>query len=74
MHAWLRDLIEIDMPAVSALAGDETWRGPRADDVREDLQKIRRLLAEIREISSRASVHTLGFGCGPDLLRGHRCF
>lgn len=74
MRALLGNLIEIDVPAMSALAGDETWRGPRADDVREDLQKIHRLLTEIRDISSRASVHTLGFGCGPDLLRGHRCF
>ncbi len=61
----LRNLLDIQFPAVSALAGDATWKGPRADDVQEDLRSIHRLLVEIQSIAVHASPHALVSNSGP---------
>lgn len=45
----VRQLIESDLPRTTFLAGDETWRGPRADEVMTDLRTIRAQLEHVLE-------------------------
>ena len=50
----LRGIDEVEVARARTLAGTETWRGPRADAVREDLNRIHFILSDAVE---RAIVH-----------------
>jgi hypothetical protein len=47
----LRGVDEVEVARARSLAGSETWSGPRADAVREDLKRIHLILSDAIELA-----------------------
>jgi hypothetical protein len=47
----LRGISEVDVPRARSLAGNETWNGPRAEAVREDLQRLHVIVSDALELA-----------------------
>jgi hypothetical protein len=47
----LRAIDEVEVERARILAGNETWKGPRADAVREDLKRVQLILSEAIELA-----------------------
>ena len=47
----LRAIDEVEVERARILAGNETWKGPRADAVREDLRRIHLFLSDAIELA-----------------------
>lgn len=57
---FLREIVEVELPRARRIAGDETWKGPRADVVAGDLERLHRLLASTLDRTEQAFAATEG--------------
>lgn len=49
----LREIDEHELARTRTLTGPETWDGPRADAVREDLHRLHRVILDALELAHR---------------------
>ncbi|MFM8856789.1 MAG: hypothetical protein ACKOI2_06220 [Actinomycetota bacterium] len=47
----LRGIDEVEVARARVLAGDETWSGPRADAVRDDLKRLHLILCDAVDLA-----------------------